>query len=663
MKTLLKRITLCVLSGIMLFSCFGCKGKDTIPTETSNPNHVFSYTETQSYLVENGKTEYKLVVPETLSTEILLAKDEMLRFFHEATGITLSVVTDAGKSHSDSEKYISIGDTTLYKTSGLNVDKKALNRDGVRILTKGNTIYIVGGSDAGVLYGVYDFLNIHFNFEFYYKDCYTLTTGVKDIKLMDYNVTDIPDIRYRQRRGFLYSSSSDSNDIMFGHRMRTMDGYGDLLLPIHSGDTKETEAKFDHNSFFYLPPERYMEKNPEFYSLNGGQLCYTARGNVQSFDKMTSLCAEKIEQSLRWYPTAEYPNYVGVQLGIMDMVAMCKCDACIKVASEHNDATSATTIIFMNEVGRKVNEWMKLEENKAYAREDFQYMFFVYADNSRPPCDITEDGELIVKDDLIPAEGVKVVPFCAQSGFDYGKDFYSVQNQEMRGYAETWAKLYKDCWAWSYGAFFLDYLAFYDCYNFYGDYFAFLKKNNYQFSFVQVHDSQRGSDTGFFALASYLCCKLSWDSSLDMQELINNYFQAMYKEAAEPMRKLFNELRIWFTKTSTENGWTSSSIQYNITGSKRYTNIGFVRGIFERLEEAYDAIEIYRKDEATYNSLRGHIDMEWLFPGKMAISNYETEYTSAQFTAIKKKFKTLCEELGIIHIQEFTSITPFLEAL
>ena len=662
MKTLLKRITLCILSVVMLFSCFGCKEEDS-KGETSNPNHVFSYTETQSYLVENGKTEYKLVVPEEQSTEILLAKDEMLRFFREATGITLPVVTDAGKSHSDSAKYISIGDTTLYKTSGLNVDKKALNRDGVRILTKGNTIYIVGGSDVGALYGVYDFLNIHFNFEMYYKDCYTLTTGVKDIKLMDYNVTDIPDIRYRQRRGLLYSSSSESDDIMFAYRMRTLDGYGDLLLPIHSGDVKESEAKFDHNSFHYLPPSQYMEKYPEFYSLNGGQLCYTARGNSKLFDEMTDLCAKKIEQSLRWYPTAEYPNYVGVQLGIMDMVAMCNCDACAKVASEHNGAMSATTIIFMNEVGRKVNEWMKLEENKAYAREDFQYMFFVYADNSRPPCEIAEDGELIVKDDLIPAEGVKVVPFCAQSGFDYGKDFYSVQNQEMRGYAETWAKLYEDCWAWSYGAFFLDYMAFYDCYNFYGDYFAFLNKNNYQFSFVQIHDSQRGSDTGFFALASYLCCKLSWNSSLDMQELIDNYFQAMYKEAAEPMQKLFTELRIWFTKTSRENGWTSSSIQYNITGSKRYTNIGFVRGIFERLDEAYDAIEIYRKDELTYNSLRAHIDMEWLFPGKMAISNYESEYTSAQFAAIKKKFKTLCEELGIIHIQEFTSITPFLEAL
>ena len=54
-------------------------------------------------------------------------------------------------------------------------------------------MYIVGGSDNGVLYGVYDFLKVNFGYEQYYKDCFDIDTGVTDLPLKNYNITDIPD--------------------------------------------------------------------------------------------------------------------------------------------------------------------------------------------------------------------------------------------------------------------------------------------------------------------------------------------------------------------------------------------------------------------------------------------------------------------------------------
>ena len=221
-NNLLKRITAFVIVAILALSIVGCKKTDNSGSNGGNTgntggaepivqseNHRFSYKETNEYLVKNGTTEYKIVIPsENVSAELNIARDELARLFKEATGVTLETVSDAGKSHDANGKYISLGNTSLYKSSGLNVDTKTLKKDGARILTKDKTVYFIGKTDTGVLNGVYDFLNMHFNFETYFKDTYTLTTGVTDLKLMNYDVVDIPDIEYRTKKGILNASTS-----------------------------------------------------------------------------------------------------------------------------------------------------------------------------------------------------------------------------------------------------------------------------------------------------------------------------------------------------------------------------------------------------------------------------------------------------------------------
>ena len=326
-KNLLKSITAFVIVAILAFSIVGCNktdnsGSDSVNVSDSgggaeptveNENHRFSYKETNEYLIKNGTTEYKIVIPsENVSAELNIARDELVRLFKEATGVTLETVSDAGKSHDANGKYISLGNTSLYKSSGLNVDTKTLKKDGARILTKDKTIYFIGKTDTGVINGVYDFLNMHFNFETYFKDTYTLTTGVTELKLMNYDVVDIPDIEYRTKKGILNASTSDVNDMMFAYRMRSLDSDSNMLLPIHSGNSKNSDWNINHNSFYFLPLDEYFETKRNFYSVAGNQLCFTAHGNTDDFNLMVDLCAEKITNSLQWYDPVNYPNYNAV---------------------------------------------------------------------------------------------------------------------------------------------------------------------------------------------------------------------------------------------------------------------------------------------------------------------------------------------------------------
>lgn len=629
-----------------------------------NENHSFSYKTTGTYIVKNGKTSYKVVVPEVETQAISYAKSELSRFFKEATGVDLKFVTDKGLTHNDTNRYISLGDTSLYRSLGRNDNIAALKKDGTKIFTKGKSVYIIGGEETGVLNGVYDFLKINFGFEYFFTDGYTLRTGVTDLKLLDYDVTDISDIEYRQRIGYMAGSSDTTDGKMISYRLRLRDSYGDLLLPIHMGDTNTTEIKNNHNSLYFVPEAKYGKTNPEFYS-GAGQLCYTAHGNSKNtYDTMTTICAEKIEQSLMWYPAAEYPQYKAVLLGQMDNVPMCKCTDCMRMKSEHNDANSAALMKFMHDVGKKVDAWMALEENAAYRRENFKYMFFAYLDTSRPPFGEDADGNIKIADDLKFDDGVNVAPFFAQSHLHTGVSFDDNANIEQKEYIRLWGKEYPGTWAWSYGTFYNDFFTFWDLYSFYPGYYKYLKANNYSLTFPQIKSGQTGADTGFNVLAIYMYSKLSWNSELSVENIFNEYFNAMYAEAAEPMREMFDDLRLWFARCLTENNWAwSANMNGSISGSMEFVKQGDLATMFRHLNEAYSKIEMYKKDTAKYASLKSHIDMEWLFPAKVVISCDTGLFKENEIAEIKTNFKTYVRTLGITQIKEFTSIEPFINSL
>ncbi len=179
--------------------------------------HVYDYTVTDKYLLNNGVTDYILILPDSAEniTALQKAKDEFIRLFRRATGVRLEVYYESSTAPAveqakDSGKYISIGATNL--AIALDLTTKDLGSDGHVIKTVGNSIYILGGDNSGSLFGVYTFMNICFNFETYYKDCVVIDTGVRTLKLYNFNVTDIPDMETRtQSHGFLNSNSADTN--------------------------------------------------------------------------------------------------------------------------------------------------------------------------------------------------------------------------------------------------------------------------------------------------------------------------------------------------------------------------------------------------------------------------------------------------------------------
>lgn len=256
------KIVTLILSSVMLFGATACnfnQSNGETSTETTKATftgtHIMTATDTSKDLVKNGRTDYVLVLPREDSDHLNVAKKEFLWLFKQATSVDMRVMYDyEGLVHTPNAKYISLGETTLLSSSGVEVDHGTLGTDGGRIVTKDNSVYIVGGTDKGTMYTVYTFMNLTFNFEQYWRDCYEIDK-VKNVKLKNYQVTDIPDIAYRINNFTgIYGARSEDYDIdNFTYRFRygtTKDrGKDDPLLPIHKeiGNPESTAATF-HNT-------------------------------------------------------------------------------------------------------------------------------------------------------------------------------------------------------------------------------------------------------------------------------------------------------------------------------------------------------------------------------------------------------------------------------
>jgi hypothetical protein len=632
-------------------------------SEDDNPKHRFKATPTSSYLLKDGRTSYKVIMPSQSDEMATYAKSELSSLFKEATGIELSFISGDNLAFSESDTYISLGQNAYWESAGLSKQTSfdVYGRDGARILTKGKSIFIFGQSNYATLYGVYDFLKLSLNFESYYNDCYTLDKNVTDLLLCDYDVVDIPDLAYRHKRGLLFPTASQNQ--MFTYRMRVTDDTVSLILPIYEGDTSGSKANINHNSFYYFPTSVYQESHPNFYSTRGDQLCFTAHGDKEELTEMINIAAKKIEDTLTWHPYAQYPNYTTVFLGMNDVADLCSCDACEAMKKDHYNSPTASVIIFLKQVGKIVNEWMEQPENAAYKR-DLSYSFFAYQSALTPPFKENDDGTFSYSEDIIPDEGVKLRPYVAFSNFDYGHSFYSTENAEMRQVLRAWGNFYPGSWAWSYGGFFNDYLTFFDLYSFYSDYHEYLAQYGYSFSFEQVKNDQRGADPGFGGLANYILCKKSWNASLDINELIDDFIDNMYLEAAGTIKEMFVKLRLWFARITEKFGLgRGGNGLSDISSNSKYWGYGFVEELFSLCDKAYSEIEIYKKDETKYKRLKNYIDIEWIIPAKVAIGCYEDKFKADEFTELKTKFKNICLDLGIKDIKEFVSISSYLESL
>jgi hypothetical protein len=257
-------------------------------------------------IIDNGYSNYIIVIP-AVATEIeKKAAWKLQHYFREMSGTKLDVIPEdrPWQSHA-----IYTGSCNASKK--LNIDFPALEEDGFSVRTQGQNFFICGGIRKGLLFGVYDFLE-QVGCRKYSPDVEFIPKK-KLLRIQQYNITEIPVFHYRET---LMPDASNS-DYAEWHKLhhRAVRG-NDWGMWVHTFDD-------------LIPPERYFDTHPEYFSLNNGvrsattQLCLS---NPNVLDLVILQLKELI---------AENPRATYWSVSQNDTYGPCECLGCKKLDNQY----------------------------------------------------------------------------------------------------------------------------------------------------------------------------------------------------------------------------------------------------------------------------------------------------------------------------------------
>ena len=610
----------------------GEKPKPNIP-ENEEINHENEERDTEGYVLYNGMSDYKIVIPENALPMEAYAAGEFQELFAEATGVRLQITTDAETT--EEEKIFSLGRTKPFGKTGVKVDNVELRADGYKMFTKDDDVYLCGGEDTGTLYAVYEYLGRTLGFEQYYVDCYALNKNVKEIALKEYNVTERPDIGYRSASyGYMLSDSK------VARRMRISGGYFSNLTAV--------KGQACHNCMEWLPLEDYYDEHPKWYSNDKTQVCYTAHGDAMELEKMLNAALETFKGIY-----ASNPNMKAIAFTINDYTTFCTCDACSAEQKKYN-TNSAVCLKFCNRLSKKMENYVRsLHSDDSDFVYDIDLAFFAYFSTTAAPVIYDEKADTYTPIDSSVVCDEHVVPWYAPVYMDYTHSIYDESNVSYLRNMLGWSAISSKMFLWTYDTNFRAYLAPYDTFDGMQDLFKLMASINTAYNFNQSQYNQQTAGAAWHNLKAYLTAKLMWNSDADLKQLTDGYFDAMYGPASETMKLWFNSQRAYIKKLMSEGKYQGSFSIYTDAYTADYWSYSILKSWQKYAEEAMNAIEKFEDvDPELYAKYYGHIAVERITTDYLMLELYESRLDTDEARTLFNRIKSDCKLCGITRLGE-----------
>ncbi|MBQ8294943.1 MAG: DUF4838 domain-containing protein [Clostridia bacterium] len=590
---------------------------------------IYSYTVSDSShdFIKNGASGYVIVYPDDYATDSMMttAVSELRGFVTEASGVILGVSSDAVET--GAEKIISLGFTDQMEASETVMAKwnaVDVREEGFMIETVGDSVYIMGKASTSVLWGVYEFLHQHFNYKYYAKDCYTLDKNVRDLKLKAMDIVDVPDIQYR-----VAGNGDDRIDSLHMRRMRFNS----------SSDAMNNVTSNMHNYFEFIR-DKEVAQEKGWISTEGTQLCFS-RDPEGLLEEVFTVCKEKILAD---------PKHIYLPFCLNDGGGWCKCDSCytqqIGKYEEDTMIAAATVLPFMVKLANRLKEW------NATLDTDVQYkiMFISYGQIQNPPVKLGADGKPILDENgnYLPydeawanADNLVLQIACGGNVMEERK---KLEESEK---IKRWKAYIDEYFFWVYSAQFSNYLAPYnaiesrpECYDFCADQGG-----------LYIFDNARygtGYSSDWNTFKSYVTSQAHWNTRVDMELMIEEFFDNYYAEASDVMQAMYREY-LSYTRAYFELHDAGSYIHGAASVlTKTIWPIRMIQRFLNYIDEAYNAIKPLKStDPERYEQLYTRIQRESITYQYLEIYLYPETFAVDALVEAKTNFLNQCYKVGI----------------
>lgn len=626
MKNLTKVISL-LLCAVMLFALAACNKNDT-PTDNKPDKTAYN-------LVQDGVSEYKIVLSATATANELFAANELANFLNLATGAEIDIVTD--EEYPSSDAIIAIGNTKQAQAANA-VSGQNLATSSFVLKTIGNSLYVTAdknGDGEACLYGVYQILQDAVNFRVYAADEIGYDTDNDTIPLYNYDKVYKPTFDQRE-----LGYASIANDETYKKRMRLVWHDTDVRWTLHG----HTQASHFVNPDFgdTLHPEHegmtYGQAHPDWF--DGGQLCWSAGA------EMERVAAEKLIRYIENYPQGEY-----IMLGQMDNTDYCSCDRCKKKMAELGINPAGMQILFLNNVIKIAEQWRA--EN--CPEQDVKYVTFAYNGTLQPPVKKDGNGNLVAINDQVKPHD-KLYIYFTPIETDFAVDLSNQRNLSVMEALNGWNALASGrimvyIYDINFHNYFINFNNFGTVEGMYRDYLD---------NGVYYMYSQGPIDTCvpcFQEMRVFVESQLMWDIGQGYDNLVNEFMQAYYRDAAPAVRKFYELIRNRYARYYAVDDTSLGGGIYDSIGDSDIWTENLVNALGDALDDALSAVEKYKAtDNELYAKLHDRIMKEYLSVIFLKLNYYQASYTSAQIAEMKANFKYYTTYFQITNYAENDSL-------
>lgn len=605
--------------------------------EVEGTIHEFSVGATPYYFIADGKCEYTIVYPNDAGDYIVEGARQFVNYAEEAFGQRIPSVTE---SEYEGGNFISLGNTVLAREANLTCDERC-NSNGYTIKTEGKNIFVLGGGDLGVLYGAYELLAQLFGFEMFDGAYYSLNKNVTTLALPDINVVDSPDIEYRS---VMWGKTWDNKTLAHAFR-QNLERKELLVNDVHNAQTIA--------QWYYGGYAQCKQVHPKWYSLDGNQLCYTARGDKAEYQELVNAVAKGLEMYIDLYPENNLFTFTQ-----MDVPTWCTCSECSNLKSQYGtDAVGQIRLI--NDAYKLVKSYV--QEN--YPGREVTIAIFAYYQTKQPPVKKNADGTYEPIDETCVLDPDLAVMFAPIDCGSFTNSFVDSKNETFYSILQGWQACASKVFMWSYCTLFGDYLCPYNTWAATQDCYRTLVNSNTVFLFDQGQYNTAGS-TGFFALKNYLSSKLAWNCNLSYEELVERYFKNVYGDASASMLDYFNALQTYLRYLEDVKGapghLSANGAILTYENWKKPTVLSFLKYVNQAYEDIapLEAINVKR-----YKQIKTAIDSEAVFLYYALIKFHYDTYTESEKEVLAAEFKRVLNASGIGMWSEGQNILSIYNAL
>jgi hypothetical protein len=436
-------------------------------------------------IAEDGRASAIIVVAaDTLEPE-QHAAGELAHFLERITGAEFKITDGQIRSHCR----ILVGEQAaqlVYPT----FSAEGLGNEGIVIKARENDLILAGGRPRGTLYAVYTFLEDYLGCRWWSSTESTIPRR-PSLAIGEIDVRYEPVFEYREPYWF------DAFDGDWAVRNKC-NGQGERLDAKRGG--KHVYEGFVHTFFPLIPPERYFDEHPEWFSEIDGKREHERAQLCLTNEPMRRELVKNLRARLRANPAATIAS-----VSQNDWHGNCQCPKC-RAVEEEEGSPAGLMLRFVNAVAAAIEQEFP---HVAISTLAYQY-------TRKPPKHVKPRDNVIVR--LCSIE-------CS-----FSRPLSHERNQAFRDDIVGWSKICDRLYIWDYTTNFRHHIMPHPNLRVLGPNVKFFADHNVKGIFEQGAYTTNGAEMA--ELRAWVLAKLLWDPARDGNVLVNEFIEGYYGGAA-----------------------------------------------------------------------------------------------------------------------------------